>query len=90
MERRGLETIVGRRMAEEQQHDLQLRREPVAESRQQLEREARELDKLIVETKTGIAAAYVCNNMLWDSMKPDPRWLPWTAALREAIGMEAA
>ena len=33
---------------------------------------------------------YTCNNMLWDSMKPYPRWLPWTAALREAIGMEAA
>jgi len=31
-----------------------------------------------------------CNNMLWDSMKPDPRWLPSRAALREAIGMEAA
>lgn len=39
---------------------------------------------------SGIAVGYTCNNMLWDSMKPDPRWLPWTAALREAIGMEAA
>jgi len=37
--------------------------------------------------ESGVAVGYTCNNMLWDSMKPDPRWLPWTAALREAIGM---
>lgn len=56
MERRGLETIVGRRMAEDLQRDLQLRPEPIAASRQ-LEREAREVDLSIVETKTDIAAA---------------------------------
>jgi CubicO group peptidase (beta-lactamase class C family) len=37
--------------------------------------------------QSGVAVGYTCNNMLWDSMKPDPRWLPWTAALREAIGV---
>ena len=37
---------------------------------------------------SGIAVGYVCNNMLWDGMSgPDARWLPWTAALREAVGM---
>ncbi|MEI9996808.1 MAG: serine hydrolase domain-containing protein [Rhizomicrobium sp.] len=36
----------------------------------------------------GVAVGYVGNNMLWDGMSgPDARWLPWTAALREAIGM---
>ncbi len=38
----------------------------------------------------GVAVGYTCTNMLWDSMKPDPRWLGWTAALRTAIGMETA
>jgi len=37
--------------------------------------------------ESGVAVGYTCNNMLWDSMKPDPRWLPWTAALREAAGV---
>ncbi|MBS0472924.1 MAG: beta-lactamase family protein [Proteobacteria bacterium] len=40
--------------------------------------------------ESGTAVGYTCNNMLWDSMSPDPRWTGWTAALREAIGMEAA
>jgi len=56
MERRGLETIVGRRMAEDLQHDLQLRHEPVAESGR-LEREAREVMKSIIETKADIVTA---------------------------------
>jgi CubicO group peptidase (beta-lactamase class C family) len=38
--------------------------------------------------QSGVAAGYVCNNMLWDGMSgPDARWVPWTKALREAIGM---
>jgi len=38
--------------------------------------------------ESGIAVGYVCNNMLWDGMRgPDDRWVPWTAALREAVGM---
>jgi CubicO group peptidase (beta-lactamase class C family) len=35
-----------------------------------------------------LAVAYVCNNMLWDGLTgPDPRWVGWTAALRDAIGI---
>ena len=38
--------------------------------------------------QSGIAVGYVCNNMLWDGMRgPDERWLPWTAALTDAVGM---
>jgi CubicO group peptidase (beta-lactamase class C family) len=38
--------------------------------------------------ESGVAVGYVCNNMLWDGIRgPDERWVPWTAALREAIGM---
>ncbi len=38
--------------------------------------------------KSGIAAGYVCNNMLWDGLRgPDDRWVPWTKALREAVGI---
>ncbi|MEJ1968299.1 MAG: serine hydrolase domain-containing protein [Rhizomicrobium sp.] len=40
--------------------------------------------------ESGTAVGYNCNNMLWDSMSVDPRWIGWTAALRTAIGMEAA
>jgi CubicO group peptidase (beta-lactamase class C family) len=37
---------------------------------------------------SGIAVGYVCNNMAWDGMSgPDARWVPWTKALHEAIGM---
>jgi hypothetical protein len=37
---------------------------------------------------TGIAVGYICNNMLWDGMSgPDDRWVPWTKALRGALGM---
>jgi CubicO group peptidase (beta-lactamase class C family) len=36
---------------------------------------------------TGIAVGYV-NNMAWDGMSgPDDRWVPWTRALRAALGM---
>jgi CubicO group peptidase (beta-lactamase class C family) len=36
----------------------------------------------------GVAVAYVCNNMLWDGLSgPDQRWVGWTAALRDAIGV---
>ena len=35
-----------------------------------------------------VAVAYVCNNMLWDGLTaPDQRWVGWTAALRESIGI---
>ena len=38
--------------------------------------------------QSGIAVGYVCNNMLWDGMRgPDERWVPWTAALREKLGL---
>lgn len=56
MERRGLETIVGRRMLEDQQRDLQLRLEHAAESGR-LERDAHQVTRSIIETNTDIAAA---------------------------------
>lgn len=38
--------------------------------------------------QTGIAVGYVCNNMMWDGMTvADERWVPWTKALRAAVGM---
>jgi CubicO group peptidase (beta-lactamase class C family) len=38
--------------------------------------------------ESGVAAGYVCNAMLWDGISgPDARWVPWTAALREAVGL---
>jgi CubicO group peptidase (beta-lactamase class C family) len=41
--------------------------------------------------ESGVAVGYVCNAMTWDGQSgPDARWVPWTRALREAIGMEAA
>jgi CubicO group peptidase (beta-lactamase class C family) len=37
---------------------------------------------------SGVAVGYVCNAMTWDGMTgPDPRWVPWTQALREAVGL---
>ena len=40
--------------------------------------------------ESGVAVGYVCNNMLWDGMTgPDDRWVPWTKALRAALGMDA-
>jgi CubicO group peptidase (beta-lactamase class C family) len=35
--------------------------------------------------ESGVAVGYVCNNMVWDSIKPDPRWLPWTQALKDML-----
>jgi CubicO group peptidase (beta-lactamase class C family) len=38
--------------------------------------------------ESGTAVAYVCNSMLWDGVSgPDRRWLDWTKALRDAIGI---
>lgn len=36
---------------------------------------------------SGTAAAFVCNCISWagSATGPDPRWMPWTAALRSAI-----
>ena len=36
------------------------------------------------DPETGIAAAYACNNMLWDGLTADPRWA-WNDALRALI-----
>jgi ATP-dependent exoDNAse (exonuclease V) alpha subunit len=55
MERRGLETIIGRRMAEEQQRELQMRPGHTAE-RGQLEREAHQVTRSILETRADIVA----------------------------------
>jgi CubicO group peptidase (beta-lactamase class C family) len=38
------------------------------------------------DPETGIAAAYVCNTMRVSMAGPDPRWVPWLTALREAVG----
>lgn len=36
--------------------------------------------------ETGIAVGYTCTNMTGENIAgPDPRWLPWTAALHEAL-----
>jgi len=38
--------------------------------------------------ESGIAVAYVCNSMLWDGFSgPDQRWLGWTKALLDVIGI---
>lgn len=38
--------------------------------------------------ESGAAVAYVCNSMLWDGVSgPDRRWLGWTKALRDALGV---
>jgi hypothetical protein len=38
--------------------------------------------------ESGTAVTYVCNSMLWDGFSgPDQRWLGWTKALRDAIGI---
>jgi len=39
---------------------------------------------------TGVAVGYVANTMLNDMAGADPRWIGWTAALREAVGLLAA
>lgn len=56
MERRGLETDVGRRMTEDTQRDLQLRLEHAAEIGR-LNRDAHQVSRSIIETNTDIAAA---------------------------------
>ncbi|MBV9330621.1 MAG: beta-lactamase family protein [Alphaproteobacteria bacterium] len=35
--------------------------------------------------ESGIALGYVCNNMLWNNIEPDARWVPWTKALNEVL-----
>jgi CubicO group peptidase (beta-lactamase class C family) len=35
--------------------------------------------------ESGIAAAYVCNNMMWSNLEPDPRWPKWSKALSEVV-----
>jgi CubicO group peptidase (beta-lactamase class C family) len=36
--------------------------------------------------ESGLAVGYVCSNLTWDhTAGPDPRWLPWTEALHEAV-----
>jgi CubicO group peptidase (beta-lactamase class C family) len=38
--------------------------------------------------ESGTAVAYVCNSMLWDGISgPDQRWLGWTEALRNVLGI---
>lgn len=38
--------------------------------------------------ESGTTVAYVCNSMLWDGLTgPDQRWLPWTKALHDALGI---
>jgi CubicO group peptidase (beta-lactamase class C family) len=38
--------------------------------------------------ESGTAVAYVCNSMLWDGFSgPDQRWLGWTKALGDALGI---
>jgi CubicO group peptidase (beta-lactamase class C family) len=39
---------------------------------------------------TGVAVGYVANTMLNDMAGADPRWVGWTAALRDALGLPAA
>lgn len=34
---------------------------------------------------TGTAIAYTCARMTWPKTGPDPRWAPWTEALRRAV-----
>jgi CubicO group peptidase (beta-lactamase class C family) len=36
--------------------------------------------------ESGVAVAYVANTMLKSMTGPDPRWIGWTAALREVLG----
>lgn len=40
-----------------------------------------------VHPEAETAAAYLCSRMLWDGAGPDPRWAPWTEALRELAGL---
>jgi CubicO group peptidase (beta-lactamase class C family) len=38
-----------------------------------------------VHPESGIAVGYVCNNMMWNNLEPDARWVPWTKALHDAV-----
>ncbi|MFT9790290.1 serine hydrolase domain-containing protein [Streptomyces rhizosphaericola] len=38
--------------------------------------------------ESGLAVGYVCTAMAWEpSAGPDPRWMPWTEAVRQAAGL---
>ncbi|MGH6955435.1 MAG: serine hydrolase domain-containing protein [Caulobacteraceae bacterium] len=37
--------------------------------------------------ESGVSVGYACNAMLQSMTTPDPRWIGWTAAVREAIGL---
>ncbi|MBE3015714.1 beta-lactamase family protein [Microbispora sp. NEAU-D428] len=38
------------------------------------------------QPRTGTAVAYVCTDMSWNpAAGPDPRWVPWTRALRDIV-----
>jgi CubicO group peptidase (beta-lactamase class C family) len=37
--------------------------------------------------ESGTAVGYACNTMLSSMTAPDPRWVGWTAALHEAVGV---
>ncbi|MFJ4841291.1 serine hydrolase domain-containing protein [Streptomyces sp. NPDC088746] len=40
--------------------------------------------------ESGLAVGYVCTAMTWEpSAGPDPRWAPWTTAVKEAAGLPA-
>ncbi|GLY91934.1 serine hydrolase domain-containing protein [Actinoallomurus iriomotensis] len=40
------------------------------------------------QPRTGTAVAYTCTNLAWDpAAGPDPRWIPWTTALRHRLGL---
>jgi len=34
---------------------------------------------------SGITVGYICNNPIWDSSYPDPRWMPWMEALQKIV-----
>jgi CubicO group peptidase (beta-lactamase class C family) len=36
--------------------------------------------------ETGVAVGYACNTMIESAPNPDPRWVGWLGALREAVG----
>jgi CubicO group peptidase (beta-lactamase class C family) len=39
--------------------------------------------------ESGLAVGYACNNLFWNGQTADPRWVPWSEALRE-IAQEKA
>lgn len=37
---------------------------------------------------SGVAVGYACNNTIWNAYAgPDPRWMPWLAALGDIVGV---